>query len=381
MRRFALMAALVGMVCSAAGEVTVTAKQSECLPPVTDPEQGTIDVEVKDCVLYIYHRGVVTNCCLEYTPKVEIDGSVIRVTEIDSGPPCDCICPFDLEIAIEGLEPGMYVINMVAFLHPDPISITVEIPSCDEFWLIGAEVWSTMGIAGVEVPIYATNPRPLEGFSFGTTYPLEHAIMNDVTLDGTVTEEAGAEFFVYEIQNESADGRGWTTVAVVLDTDPPFDRQTIPPGTDQHIVTLVYDILPPSGSVPRSISVPLVDGLGSPAIKLIFSVAGQDLVPQVERGIIQISMPAPTFIRGDANDNGDITIADPIYLLSYLFAKGPEPPCMDAADSNDSGDLDLADAVRTLMYLFKDGTIPPPSPPGPPGPDPTLDELGCDRIE
>jgi hypothetical protein len=50
---------------------------------------------------------------------VEIDGAVIRVTEVDVGPPCDCICPFDLEIAIEGLEPGTYAIDIRAFLHPD----------------------------------------------------------------------------------------------------------------------------------------------------------------------------------------------------------------------------------------------------------------------
>lgn len=376
MRRMAFLASLVALAGMASAGIVVTPKQSECLGS-PDNRKDRIEVEVKDCVLYIYHKEVVINCCLEYTPKVEMQGTLLRVTEIDSGPPCDCICPFDLEIAIEGLEPGTYAIHFNAFLHPEPLAITVTIVPC-EFWLIGAEVWSSMGVAGVVVPAFSTNPRPIEGFSFGTTFPNEHARMAEFNLKGTVTERVGAEFFTFEIENSGADGRGWGTCAAVLDVNPPFDRQTIPPGREQRIVNLVYDILPPSGSVPRSIGVPFVDGLGDPPIKLLYSVAGRDVVPLVMNGIIQLTMP-PVFIRGDANDNGSVSIADAIYLLSYLFARGPKPPCMDAADTDDDGKLALGDGILVLMYLFRDGKIPPPSPPGPPGADPTLDPLGCER--
>jgi hypothetical protein len=165
---------------------------------------------------------------------------------------------------------------------------------------------------------------------------------------------------------------------VILDAEPPFAGQTIPVGAGEKIANLVYDILPPSGSIPRSISVPFVDGLGKPPVPIVFSVAGEDVIPEKKNGIIQLSFP-PAFIRGDANDNEMMSISDPIYLLEYLFRGGPVPPCDDSADANDDGSVDVADAVKVLLYLFAEGSIPPPSPPGPAGFDPTLDELGCLR--
>ncbi len=83
------------------------------------------------------------------------------------------------------------------------------------------------------------------------------------------------------------------------------------------------------------------------------------------------------FLRGTASP-GDaaIDIADPIFILQYLFAAGPEPGCMDAADPNDSGQVDIADAIYLLTFLFGRGA--PPAPPYPAcGSDQTNDALGC----
>ena len=89
----------------------------------------------------------------------------------------------------------------------------------------------------------------------------------------------------------------------------------------------------------------------------------------------------PQFKRGDSNANstntsGAIDIADAVFILSYLFAKGTAPSCLDAADANDSGAVDIADAIRTLSHLFAN-TGPLPAPFGQCGIDPTTDELGC----
>ena len=60
-------------------------------------------------------------------------------------------------------------------------------------------------------------------------------------------------------------------------------------------------------------------------------------------------------------------------FLASLFQGGEEPPCDDAADANDDGDLNIADPVFVLNYLFASG--PAPNAPGPvsSGPDPTDD--------
>ena len=360
-------------------EPAVTWKQSECLDEPLDA-QDKIEVVVEDCVLYIRHLKVVINCCLEYQPELTIEGNEIVVREKDVGPPCDCICPFDLEIQITGLAPGSYDITMFAFLHPDPLSFKAIIPEeCGEFVIMAPEVWSQFGLLGVEVPVFATNPKPLQGFSFGTVFPLAHCTMAGISIKDTVTERVGAEFVKVEINNGPGESvrrdMGWAFIAVIVDVEPPFTGKVIPAGKEQHIATFVYDIPMPTGSVPRSIYVPFEE-VGKPPVPVVFTVAGQDVYPRKDNGIIQLSYPAE-FIRGDANYNGRVTISDPVYLLNYLFVQGPEPPCGDAADANDDGALDLSDAIAMLKYLFAGGEIPPPSPPGPPGHDPTMDHLDC----
>ena len=83
------------------------------------------------------------------------------------------------------------------------------------------------------------------------------------------------------------------------------------------------------------------------------------------------------FQRGDCNQTLDTDIADPIYLLSFLFTGGDAPICEDACDANDSGGLDLSDVVYLLSYQFLGGD-PPPSPYPEESVDPTdEDSLTC----
>ncbi len=86
------------------------------------------------------------------------------------------------------------------------------------------------------------------------------------------------------------------------------------------------------------------------------------------------------FMRGNANGDGAVDIADAIYTLCFLFgpADDPcnEPRCLDALDANDSGAIDIADAVYVLGYLFARAPAPPAPFPGV-GSDPTPDDLTC----
>jgi len=67
------------------------------------------------------------------------------------------------------------------------------------------------------------------------------------------------------------------------------------------------------------------------------------------------------YIAGDANADGEINMADVVYLLNYLFANGPAPTPLPAGDANCDGIVDIADAVYLINYLFIDGPPPPPS--------------------
>ena len=64
------------------------------------------------------------------------------------------------------------------------------------------------------------------------------------------------------------------------------------------------------------------------------------------------------FIRGDAQSNGVIDLADPIRVLNYLFENGPSE-CIAAYDANGDDRVDVADPVRLLQFLFSNGPAPP----------------------
>ncbi len=77
------------------------------------------------------------------------------------------------------------------------------------------------------------------------------------------------------------------------------------------------------------------------------------------------------FVRGDANGDAEVDLADALHIASYLFAGGPRPPCLDAADVNDSArrrgppGVGLDDVLYLLRFLFAHGDPPPPPSPSP----------------
>lgn len=100
---------------------------------------------------------------------------------------------------------------------------------------------------------------------------------------------------------------------------------------------------------------------------------------------VQSSGPQPInddFIRGDANNDQQVNIADATRILAHLFPVGNPTPapnlltCLDAADTNDDEGLDIADAVFLLGYLFSMGQQ-PASPFPDCGPDPSGNALTC----
>lgn len=98
---------------------------------------------------------------------------------------------------------------------------------------------------------------------------------------------------------------------------------------------------------------------------------------EAPRLVARLEGSAPTFARGDANADGSVDVADPVFILLYLFAGGPSPGCADAADADDDGAVALPDAIALLGHLFRGD--PPPGPAfGVCATDATEDELPCE---
>ena len=63
-------------------------------------------------------------------------------------------------------------------------------------------------------------------------------------------------------------------------------------------------------------------------------------------------------IVGDVDHNGSgPDIADLVYLVTYMFQNGPEPPCMWEANMNGSvnPEPDITDLVYLVTYMFQNG--------------------------
>lgn len=62
---------------------------------------------------------------------------------------------------------------------------------------------------------------------------------------------------------------------------------------------------------------------------------------------------------GDADCSGNISLADVIYLINYLFKQWSPPCCYSLGDNNCSGTITLGDAILLVNYIFnKGGPVP-----------------------
>ena len=117
----------------------------------------------------------------------------------------------------------------------------------------------------------------------------------------------------------------------------------------------VVDVLSRAG-VQAGLSLPGPDGAPPPSEQLSAGLAG---TLTVNTGL---NFGEYFFVRGDANHDGSVDIADAVYTLWYVAAGGAEPPCRIAADVQDDDEVNLSDPIYTLNWLFRGGeSMPAPN--------------------
>lgn len=67
-------------------------------------------------------------------------------------------------------------------------------------------------------------------------------------------------------------------------------------------------------------------------------------------------------IRGDANNDAGIDVADVTFLVDYLFNDALTPECDEESDADASGETDISDLTHLVDYLFNGGPPPEPCP-------------------
>ncbi len=212
-------------------------------------------------------------------------------------------------------------------------------------------------------------PDDLGAYSIALEFDPSVLSVTSLTLDGLPGEDA--DFFAPNFDNVA----GTVTAGVAFDIVPPIDS-SIPGGLSVPLLITNFDVNA-SASIGDTTSVCPVPIAGAPAVTSVFSSpGGTSTTPELVCGSIEMIAGA-LFVRGDANDDGGFDIADPVYVLSFLFSSGPDLNCEDSGDTNDDGALDIADPVFSLSALFTMGASPSSPFPGC-GIDPTDDTATCD---
>jgi hypothetical protein len=233
--------------------------------------------------------------------------------------------------------------------------------------------------------------NPIQGLSIAVAFDCRLRCIEDSVRfpPDAVTTLVGAEFLALQCDNDPADGDGCELIlAILVDAEPPFDGQTLPP-TDVPLKLACLDFqLPESAVCGDCFPVRFQDGVDGrgrvPAFNLVAIDNHSFLACTFDCLVCTTELPVPVFRRGDCNANGMVEISDAADIISALFGRGPWqslPPCLDACDVNDDGRVDLADAYAILQYLFLQGREPPAPGPEMLGSDPTEDKIDCDDVE
>jgi hypothetical protein len=88
-------------------------------------------------------------------------------------------------------------------------------------------------------------------------------------------------------------------------------------------------------------------------------VNGGSFTPSYDDGSITLN-PVVTsdFLRGDANGDARVNVADAIWIIYELFINGPASTCPIAKDANSDGAYDLGDPTYIINYRFLEGAEP-----------------------
>ncbi|MBC8375082.1 MAG: T9SS type A sorting domain-containing protein [FCB group bacterium] len=82
------------------------------IPASRSCAQDSLYTSISGDTLTIHHDETERNCAALFTWDVNIVDNLITVTEVDTGDQAWCMCTFDLEVGLTGLDPGSYQIDV-----------------------------------------------------------------------------------------------------------------------------------------------------------------------------------------------------------------------------------------------------------------------------
>ncbi len=203
------------------------------------------------------------------------------------------------------------------------------------------------GAKGIPLDVFATSAYEFSGFALSILYPAEYLSLAGVehhTRPGAYIfdDERGVFALALMNSNRRVGSEGERVKLVTLRFDlkegPDLPTEIRPEFSDfslgeRHYFNCLYIRHGSSGSLERPVTSSVEPAaLGAGALKI-----------QRE--------PA---LAGDADFDGEVTLADAVGILAWLFQAG-ELLCPPAAETNGDGRVDIADAIMILRHLFLGG--------------------------
>jgi len=298
--------------------------------------------------------------------------------------------PVDINLTIGGValgpEQGLRTTGIDAVIQcgvtPPPGGLVLKFEQSDTDLV--ADKSSTYDIKVHLGNTAATGKTDAQGWSYGIQVDADEleALKGEPGVDSKALKGGkGPDFVNYNLTDQSADGtiKGITVGAVIELGEPGTAVLSVPAGSMKHIDTVQVrskkEIA--QGGASRKTTISFTDKLGGDRpLEVLIVVAGEGVVPdftdKLELTLLPKAGPGdePKFIRGDANNDARVDIADGIWIINTLFYGGAPTNCKPAADSNGDGKRDLSDAMFVFQHQLQPGATPSTLFPAPPAPYP-----------
>ena len=205
------------------------------------------------------------------------------------------------------------------------------------------------GTVDLDVSLDSTLGSDIQGWSYGVCHDAA-ALQVDAISEGDVPNSlmggAGPDF------NQQALFADGFTVGVVICL---LGCEVLPPTAGVLNIGSYTNLMAEGDMTTLSIC----STLGMPPVAAVVVENGSSVTPTTVDGTVESFVPPITdFIRGDANGDSSLNIADGIYMLNALFQGGPMQDCEIANDANSDAMYNTADAIFVFNHQFLNGPAP-----------------------